>query len=176
MNMNYRPIIQILNNGILNAVKAMPLKDSTSDGTSTFEMDRKAYVRTFNPNPSKLMNPSHLGMPSNHFHPTIYDGTHTPKQKQWYGNRDSSEVTRNRRVNSVGNGTLNAANKPMDFTTHNDKNSRIDALRRVRAGGAVAPPKKAANVHNAYTPTPAYKPVQSLVHGIHGIKNPTIFH
>jgi hypothetical protein len=175
--MNHRPIIQDINNGQLNAIKAMPIKDSTSDGTSTFEMDRKAYMRTYDGNTTNLaLKPAHLGIHSNNFNPTVFDGTHVAKQKQWYGNRDSSEVTRNRRVNSVGNGTLNAQHKTMGFTTHNDINVRSDALRRVRAGGAVAPPKKAVNVHHAYTPTPAYKPIMLKSHGIYGIKNPTLYH
>jgi hypothetical protein len=36
---------------------------------------------------------------------------------------------------------MNASKGPMAFVAKNDRNSRIDALARVRGGGAVVPPK-----------------------------------
>ena len=64
--------------------------------------------------------------------------------KKWYGNsksRDASSVIAKRRVGGVGAGALNAS-----FAANAPKNVHLndvtDALRRVRAGGAVAPAQK----------------------------------
>lgn len=125
--------LQDINNGTLNAIKSMPVKDSTSDGTSTFSMDRNVYVQTL---PSVT--------------PTVKQNI----EKKWFKNRDASEVIRNRRINEVGVGSLNSANTQQSFTTHRVVNTVNDALRRVRAGGASAPPKKNALRTNG--PTPAF--------------------
>ena len=105
-----------MNNGILNAVKAMPMKDITSDGGSSFAMSRLEYVRA---------------LPTN----TI---------KKWYGNRDASQITANRRISEVGLGSLNATASPMSYKTTVDNNTARLALNRVRSGGAV---KKAKIPH-----------------------------
>lgn len=138
-----------INNGVLSAIRAMPQKDSTSDGTSDFEMSRRNYTRTF-----PVAAPAQLN-------------------KKWMGNRDASQVTANRRVSEVGAGTLNTGNKPMSYTTFKDVNTTADALRRVRAGGAIAPAKKGANINNA--PTPTFRPALP-VNNIVGIKYPVLFH
>ena len=65
-------------------------------------------------------------------------------EKKWYQNRDASSVISNRRNNSIGNGSLNASGGLYSMTTYEDKNYENAALRRVRAGGSVAPAKKAA--------------------------------
>ena len=141
------PIVDI-NNGVLKAVRAMPQKDSTSDGTSTFEMSRRNYIETL---------------------PVMT----TPVAKKWMGNRDASQVTTNRRVAEVGVGSLNAKQTQMSFTTYKDVNTTADALRRVRAGGAVAPAKKNANRKNA--PVPTFRPAKPI-NDIVGIKYPVSFH
>jgi len=140
--------LQELNNGALTAVKAMPQKDSTSDGTSTFELSRATYVHT-----------QTSALP--------------PANKKWQGNRDASQVTTNRRNTSVGIGSLNAGNRLFSFTTYKEINTVDDALRRVRAGGAVAPAKKAANPNNA--PTPGFAPAGPKKI-MYGIKTPVLFH
>lgn len=62
--------------------------------------------------------------------------------KKWVGgSRDSSQNTRNKRVASVGNGSLNASGIPMSMTTVRDINTTYDAKTRVRAGGASVPSK-----------------------------------
>jgi len=128
--MSYQPFIkQDINNNTLSAIKSMPLKNSTSDGTSTFEMGRKVYINT---------------------HPTAT--TPVINKKKWLGNRDASQVATNRRNSAIGLGTINVANQPMSFNTNDDKNVRNTALNRVRSGGAVAPAKKNANLNNAPTP------------------------
>jgi hypothetical protein len=116
-----------LNNGILSARRAMPQKDITSDGDSSFAMDRRVYMDT-------EVQPSVL------------------QKKKWYGGssvRDSSVVIGKRVKNVVGNGTLNSAGAPMAFTSVKDVNVVRDALVRVRNIGSSAPAKKIHKYANA---------------------------
>ncbi len=109
-----------INNGTMNAVKAMPQKDLTSDGTSSFAMYRRQYAEVY---------------------PVINQSTN--KQKKFIGgNRDASSVVARRRAIEVGIGTLNASQTAMSMTGVRDINDTNSALRRVRAGGAYVPPKK----------------------------------
>lgn len=111
--------IQNNNNGILTADKAMPLKDSTSNNDSSFQVERKEFIQRI---------------------PQVI-----PKENKWMGeSRDASDVARRRRLGAVGKGTINTNNNQLAFTTPNDVNFRNSAIRRVRSGGAVAPPKKGA--------------------------------
>jgi hypothetical protein len=136
----YRSMFAIndINNGTLSFKKAMPQKDITSVNEDEFAMDRRHYIKTL---------------------PTA-DTTQFRPQKKWYGNRDASQVTVNRRVTSVGVGSLNANNAPMSFTTFKDVNTVNNALTRVRAGGATVPAKVRAKTTNNLTPT---WPVGNLV-------------
>ena len=105
---------QNLNNAILSNINAMPMKDSTSDGTSTFSMGRLLHTNT-------IANNSH---------------------KKWIGGtRDASQITRNRSISAIGNGTMNAANTQNSFVSNTSKNVVNDALRRTRNSGYVVPPK-----------------------------------
>lgn len=113
--------INNINNGTLSFQKAMPQKDSTSDGTSVFALSRQLYVETL-PSSGSL-------------------NTVNPSKKWVGGSRDSSQVTTNRRIASVGNGSLNAAQVPLSFTTTRDINTTYDAKTRVRAGGSTVPAK-----------------------------------
>ena len=152
-------IKQDINNNASNAIKAMPLKDSTSDNTSDFELNRKIYDKTYNPTLTNTqilaaLRPPHYGLTGkSRIRPTIFDGTHAPIQKKWSANRDASQVTANRRTNSVGKGSLNLSNNLMSFTKPNDTNLINHALSRVRGGGAVAPPKKNASNSHTYVPS-----------------------
>ena len=132
----YRSMFAIndINNGTTKPIHAMPQKDSTSDGTNSFAMDRAAYFHTLPQTTSTNAEKLH---------------------KKWFNNGDASTVTRNRRVAEIGVGTMNAANKPMSFTSHTDRNVVGQALNRVRSGGSVAPAKKNALKTNA--PTPSWK-------------------
>ena len=109
-------IKQDINNGALSAIKAMPLKDSTSDATSTFELSRKIYERTYstpltNEQVLAALKPARFGMSGfmnmNRIRPTVFDGQQAPAQKKWSANRDASQITVNRRTNSVGKGSFN---------------------------------------------------------------------
>lgn len=112
--------IQPQNNSILSGVKAMPQKDSTSDGTSSFSRARHEYSE------------------ANVYTPTSIS---VKQHKKWFGNRDASEIVSKRRVQEIGVGSLNASSGKMSFMNNNDQNSRVDALARVRGGGYVVPPK-----------------------------------
>jgi len=123
--------IQNINNGTLKSVNAMPQKDLTSDGTSSFELGRSVYVNTY-PNANQLQ--------------TVQN-----KQKKWMGNRDASQITTNNRNTSIGTGSINTtANTPQSFTTTTNVNvfrdaqsrCRLSAVARCRSGGCVAPAKK----------------------------------
>ena len=101
-----------LNNGVLSTNNSMPLKDSTSDNNTSFQIARRSYVDT-EPNTSQM---------------------------KWYGNRDASDVSRRRRVFAVGKGTFNDLGKPTSFTSQ-PRNIVNTALRRSRAAGYVVPAK-----------------------------------
>lgn len=141
-----------MNNGALNGIKAMPQKDSTSDGHSTFAMGRQRFVNTYSTDT-----------------PTIPQQNH----KKWIGgNRDASQVAVNRKNTQIGTGSVNASGNLMSFTTYKDVNTVNNALTRVRAGGYMVPPKVRANLNNA--PTPSFSPVGVKTH--YGVKIPTLYH
>lgn len=133
--------INDINNGALSAVKSMPQKDITSDGDSSFAISRQHYMSVASQSNRSLQ-----------------------PQKKWYGNRDASQVTTNRRVANVGTGSLNASNALSSFTTYRDVNTVNDALTRVRAGGSTVPAKSRAKTTNA--PTPSF-PTGTLVRSSH---------
>ena len=121
-----------LNNGVLSARKAMPLKNITSDGDSTFAMDRRIYMRTEDSGESKK--------------PLIL------QKKKWYGAssvRDSSIVMEKRVQQEVGVGSLNRLGESMSFNTVKDENVVRQALVRVRNIGSCAPAKKIHKYDNA---------------------------
>ena len=128
-NFTYSPTH--MNNGILSARKAMPMKEVNSDGDSSFAMDRRVYMRT--PVPVLVSNME-------------------VAKKKWYGAssvRDSSVVMEKRVKNEVGVGTLNADGNPMSFKTVKDVNVTREALIRVRNIGSSVPAKKIHNYANA---------------------------
>jgi hypothetical protein len=172
-------IKQEVNNGILSTKNAMPQKNNTSDNQSSFSMDRKAYENSFTLNPSITKNnPAYYTIGG--FNNTsrrnlkVFDGTSTAKQKQWYGNRDASEIIRKNRVNSVGLGSLNSQGQSLNFESHANVNIVNDALRRVRGGGAVAPKKKNHNTHNSTTPAQSFIPWIRPQKIINNVKMPPV--
>ena len=109
-------ILQDINNGVLSSRYAMPQKDLTSDGESSFAMGRQQYIHT---------EPISLG-------------------RKWYGsssNRDSTAIIQKKKMNAIGNGRLNLAGKSLSFAGHNDINTTRDALVRVRNLGCAVPNK-----------------------------------
>jgi hypothetical protein len=116
------PVLQGMNNGTLSSEKAMPTKDLTSDGGSSFAMSRLGYVRAL-----QLTAPTQ----------------DVALEKKWYGNKDASQIIANRRIAEVGQGSLNSTASPMSYTTTSDTNTARQARNRVRSGGAVVPSKRA---------------------------------
>ena len=120
-----QPILTGINNGILSGSRAMPSKDITSDGNSSFSMSRRSYMRVM---------------------PLTVQSNAVQQEKKWFGNRDASQVTANARVSQVGIGTSNAAQSAFSFKSSTETNSERQALNRMRGGGrAVAPMKATGN-------------------------------
>jgi hypothetical protein len=116
INYQNTTIIHGMNNGVLNSRYAMPQKDLTSDGESSFAMNRQQYIHS---------EPINLG-------------------KKWYGSsssRDSTAIIQKRAISAVGKGSLNLDRVPMSFAGHNDINTTREALVRVRNIGCAAPAK-----------------------------------
>jgi len=142
--MDQQPILTQLNNSILSGQNAMPLKDLTSNNEDSFAQNRSLFQKSYN-------KPIDLSVKQNTIiteqrrapgiqHGFIIQGGATVNQKKWIGgNRDSSQVTKNRRVNTTGSILSNTG--PQSFTNITDNNTRIDALARVRGGGYMVPPK-----------------------------------
>lgn len=108
-------------NGILSAIRAMPLKDLTSNNENFFSMKRTLYTR------------SATTRPSNDVYLT----------KKYYGavNHDASSRTRQMSASSVGSG-LNYDQKPLSYTTVQTNNLvQGQALQRVRNSGYIIPRK-----------------------------------
>lgn len=149
------PIRNQLNNGILNSQKAMPQKAITSTNDSNFAMNRRAYVDSHFESPDQpLVKPvqtQSFGFKGfveiNHG----LGGKASTAQKKWMGgsNRDASDIIARRRINSVGNGSLNAAGQPMAFKTVKDNNTERQAYHRVRSGGSAVPAKCTHKYENA---------------------------
>ena len=119
--------LQNTNNNFLSSQKAMPLKDSTSTGDSNFSIPRHQYIETV----SSIKAP----------------------EKKWIGgNRDASQIIQNRRVNSVGLGSLNAGKVPSSFTSSLPTNTVREAMKRVRNSGSSVP----AKVIHKYTNAPVF--------------------
>lgn len=113
--------LQNINNNQLSSQKAMPLKDSTSNGDSNFSNTRHQYIESFNTVPV----------------------SHEKKwEKKWIGgNRDASDRIRNLRTNTIGLGSLNANKVPSSFTSSSSTNTIREAKKRVRSGGSSVPAK-----------------------------------
>jgi hypothetical protein len=113
------PILKIINNGITNVPKGMPLKDLTSDNNSSFAMGRLSYSKV-----SDVIT------------------TDTQKiQKKWLGSRDSSDVIQRRKLNAVGKNSLNVNSNALSFTTTNNTNDARQALANARNSGGGIPKK-----------------------------------
>ena len=130
------PIINNINNGILSSRRAMPLKGISSDNAHSFAKGRMVFSRTHE---SK---------------PTTEKGILQDSKNKLIGvaNRDASQVARNRRVNNIANGTLNASQKKMAFTNGNEVNTVRTTLHKTRSGGARVP----AKVFHKYNGVPTF--------------------
>jgi hypothetical protein len=149
--MNGIPIIRGINNNILNFKNAIPLKNPTSNNEQSFEIDRKLFNKAFQPtvnlsleqNGNSVVQRESPGIQ----HGYVVDGPKTVLQKKWIGgNRDASQTTLRRRMNTTGQ-TIQTSG-PVSFNSGNDNNPRIQALARVRGGGSRVPLKVANRLTN----------------------------
>jgi hypothetical protein len=143
-----------INNAVLNSQNAMPLKNETSTDDADFSIDRHKYAKIYQTVPAnnkpvtytnanggskdimgQIVNTGRNVSQANTVKSDLKD-----LKKKWYGNRDASQIVANRRVQSVGKSTFNAANTPLQFVTKNNNNVIYHAKRMVRAGGAKVPP------------------------------------
>ena len=146
-----KPILNDMNNAISTAQMGMPMKDLTSDGGSSFGMNRKLFTRTFispiiKPNISgvAIIERNALGLSGKQ---VIITGPAMPAQKKWIGgNRDASQITTNRRVIQTGKVMANLNNQPTSFVSDIDRNTTRHALSRVRGGGAANVPKARSRI------------------------------
>jgi len=142
MNQDGRPILTELNNGIITAPYAMPLKNITSNNEQSFEIDRKIFRKAYNPRTNYLIPQISKSVVQRSApaiqHGFIIDGPKTSFQKKWIGgNRDASKVTMRQRMRATGTVFKNTG--PQSFNTTSDNTVRIDALTRVRGGGSRVP-------------------------------------
>jgi len=151
-----QPLPSRLNRSILSGRGAMPVKSSTSDGTNSFSMDRRNYQRTLDPNPAtNTINPNIRSLSQNPFgmfggqqrmffsqskkqNTIAGEGPRYQAQKKWMGGsggRDASQIAAKRRVNSIGNGSLNSSNGQLAFMSRFNPNTNREALIHIRDQG-----------------------------------------
>ena len=156
--MNGIPIIRGINNNVLNFKNAIPLKNPTTNNEQSFEIDRKLFNKAFQPTVnlsieqkgSSVIQRESPGIQ----HGYVVDGPKTTLQKKWIGgNRDASQTTLRRRMNTTGQ-TIQTSGA-VSFNSGNDNNPRIQALARVRGGGSRVPLKVANRLTN-YQLEPKY--------------------
>jgi hypothetical protein len=154
--MNGKPILTELNNGVLSSTHAMPLKDLNSDNDESFSINRALFEKSYIP----PVNFSIKQTTKSFFqrrtpaieHGFIIDGPKSANQKKWIGgNRDASQIAMKRRVKTTGSSLT--VTGPQSFTNINDRNSRIEALTRVRGGGSRVP-LKVTNRPVTFNPNP----------------------
>jgi hypothetical protein len=143
---NQQPVPQESNNGVLYSSNSMPMKNITSDNDSTFSLNRMYFRRSYLPPQNYTVDKStHSTIQRDSpaiQHSFIIDGPKTALQKKWIGgNRDASDIIARRRMKTTG-AILNTPG-PQSFKNPTDNNPRIEALARVRGGGARVPPKVA---------------------------------
>jgi hypothetical protein len=148
------PIRNDINNKILYGNRAMPLKDLTSDNSSTFSIGRKAYTKIPAPQTIPLVNnDKHTisqGTTNNllfgfsggaSINRNISNGASTVQKKWIGGNRDASQIIENQRINNIGNNSLNSNGGAFSMTSSVEKNTVRQALHRTRNSGSTVPSK-----------------------------------
>jgi len=129
----------------------MPIKDLTSDGAASFEMNRKLFVKSYinpatNPNAAGNAKIERTALGLNNQQVVII-GPAVALQKKWIGgNRDASQTAMRRRVQQSGRVMANVNNQPVSFVSDKDNNVTRHALSRVRGGGAANVPTARANI------------------------------
>jgi hypothetical protein len=149
------PIRNDINNKILYGNRAMPLKDLTSDNSSSFSIGRKAYIEIYVPPLTKPLvnNDKHtISQGTNNnllfgfrggasINRNISNGASTVQKKWISGNRDASQIIETRRINNIGANSLNPNGGAFSMTSSVEKNTVSQALNRVRKSGYIVPTK-----------------------------------
>lgn len=146
--------INNINNGSLSAPKAMPQKDITSNNEHEFSMNRHTFIRQ-----TQFTRPI-VNIPASNQQKwsdgSSYHSFNSANEvlaktnKKWIGgNRDSSNITNKRRINAIGNNSLNQMGNLMSFTTVKPGNDVRDAKHRVRSSGSIVPPAVTHKYKNA---------------------------
>ena len=143
--MNQQPIKTELNNGIITAKAAMPLKDLTSNNEAEFSMSRRLFNRSYintsnfaiNQTGKSVIERESLGLSQK----VIIDGPKSTLQKKWIGgNRDASNIISRRKISNTGNILSKTGTNDFSFKNIVDNNTAADARIRCRAGGYRVPP------------------------------------
>ena len=134
------------NNGVLNFTNSMPMKNLTSDNDSSFSLNRMIFNRSYQPPVNNWLNQTTKTQIERQSpgiqHGFIIDGPKSAIQKKWIGgNRDASDIIYRKRMNTTG--AVIKTSGEQSFKNPTDNNPRIEALARVRGGGARVPPKVA---------------------------------
>ncbi len=117
---------QINNNAQTQAYMGMPFKPATMTQGNDFALGRQAYI-------------NNIGFPSGS--KQYIQQTQFGKKKRF--NNSSGEQTNKRKMNAVGQSSINKKKELMAFSGP-DNATVNSALAKCRGGGCVAPPKKGA--------------------------------
>jgi hypothetical protein len=156
------PIRNDLNNAVLSGQDAMPMKDSTSDGSSTFSMLRRRFSSTYTTAVPAQNNQQQrlatVGYPSRHLSTVNFVAKTGPSRVT-----DNSDVIARRKAAAVGAGSMNASGGPMSFVSSTNPSVVTDARVRARYGGS-AVPKKVTQKYQfmANPPTTMAQPMRPL--------------
>ncbi len=149
------PIKKGLNNSILSLVHAMPMKELTSDNSSSFSLRRYLFSRINAPIAynkeidNKPIQREAYGLSNNQ---AIITSPKTILQKRWIGgNHDASQIIANRRNRAIGQ-SVNPTSTPQSFGSQDDRNDQKRAIQRRRSQGSVVSAKKT----NKYFNSPVY--------------------
>jgi len=155
------PIRNDLNNAVLSGKNAMPIKDSTSDGSTTFSMLRRRFLNTYTtavPAQNNQQQRVSVDYPSRRLSTVNFVAKTGPSRVT-----DNSDVIARRKAAAVGAGSMNASGGPMSFVSSSNPSVVADARVRARYGGS-AVPKKVTQKYQfmANPPTTMAQPVRSL--------------
>jgi hypothetical protein len=153
------PIRNDMNNAVLTGVDAMPMKDSTSDGSTTFSMMRRRFLSTYTTSAPGQNNQNQRVGISNRFTANFAAKTGPSRVT------DNSDVVSRRKAAAIGAGSMNASGGAMSFTSSSNKSVVDDARLRARGfGGGSAVPRKVTQKYQfmATPPTTMAQPLKAL--------------
>jgi hypothetical protein len=156
------PIRNGINNAVLSGVNAMPIKDSTSDGSTTFSMLRRRFLTTYTTvvpaQNNQQQRIASVGYPARHLSTVNFVAKTGPSRVT-----DNADVIARRKAAAVGAGSMNASGGPTSFMSSSNPSVVSDARVRARYGGS-AVPKKVTQKYQFMTtpPTTMAQPMRAL--------------